>query len=371
MAGHAMHIRPLVLLFVTSLSPLAHAVQDPHAPAAARANIYTQASEVTLEATGLPLATSERLEAVLAPVVCDQDQNLYFRKMSADPGASLLQRISANGKSTAIYDASKLPNNSREIDLLAFAVDAHGKVYEFVRAVEGKRELTNYILAFSKDGELVSHTKVELDLIPSAFTALETGDYFVSGTLVKQSRDDQPGSVTAILDSSGRMKLDLKVSSDDAPLTSSKDGVRTPDGTASNSKLTAIENGTSLYGPDKNVYLFRASDPVELKVFSPAGMVLRHQQLRAPFSKAVPFEFRLAGSRVLVGFRTGQTGKDGADASATPRYVIFDAQSGEPILQYRFGESIRGALACFSGDRFTFLTGNRSGHFAILDAKAK
>jgi hypothetical protein len=334
-------------------------------------DLHGRVVTVVLEASGAPLPTTEQLDAVLAPVLCDQDQNLYFRKLGADSGSSPLIRIAANGRSSAKFDPDKLSGNSRGTDLVAFTVDTLGRVHGIVRLVEANSTIGSYLVVYTKNGEVASKTKLEVDFIPSAFTALESGDYFVSGITVKKARDDVSKPVTALLDGSGRVKINLATPEEDHVARSKKTQQRGGSSAEPSPQLSAIENGTSVYGSDKNVYLFRATNPVRMKILSPAGTILRELELKAPVHGAEPFEFRVAGNRVLVGFRPARTGKEPSAPESIPLYVIFDSESAEPMMHYRFGASIRGALACFTGDRFQFLTGTRDGRFAILDAKTK
>lgn len=119
----------------------------------------------------------------------------------------------------------------------------------------------------------------------------------------------------------------------------------------------------------KTFIFLELPNPVEFKVISETGMIVREQKLRPPFENAMPFEFRLGANKFLVGYKpAANVAKEIAPA---PVYTIFDSESAEPLISYQFGESIRGALGCFTGDRFTFLTGTRDGHFAILEAAAK
>lgn len=326
------------------------------------------APTVTLEALGVPSASSEPLSAVLAPVVCDQDQNLYFRRIGTGGTSAPLVRLSNNGRSSAVFDANKTPGFTREVDVLSFTVDVYGRVHQIVRVEEGKRQLTNYIVSFSKDGQIIGKTRLSADMIPYSFVALERGDYFLSGMGIKQSRNDVPKSVTGIFDESGNLKKDLRQKGDDPEPT------RVPESTGQQANESArpsgnpaIENGMAFYGLDKNIYLFRASNPVELIIMNESGEVVRRRRLRAPFEHGQAFEFRVGLSKVMVGFREPREKQ--APVTNEPVYTIFDAETGEPILNYRFGASVRGALGCFTGDRFTFLTGTRDGHLAILEAK--
>ena len=81
-------------------------------------------------------------------------------------------------------------------------------------------------------------------------------------------------------------------------------------------------------------------DETRIEVLSQAGRVLRRMDLEQPFAYGVADGMFVSANRLLVVYE-GEAG----EGKNTFRYVMYDAQTGKVIRQYR--PEFPGAAACF------------------------
>jgi hypothetical protein len=73
----------------------------------------------------------------------------------------------------------------------------------------------------------------------------------------------------------------------------------------------------------------------------------------------------MAGGRVMVPFARGIQN----DGYVIEVFSIYDAQTGEHLIDYRKPESLQGAFSCYaSGDIFTFISLGEDGRSSRVEA---
>lgn len=194
---------------------------------------------------------------------------------------------------------------------------------------------------------------------PSQLVALNDGTYFVSGTQTGDKTGKGAGlPINAIYNGSGKLVRKVSLKDDAEPK-----GLPKITGQPSEAN-PAVRFGRAVLGEDGNIYLIRAVSPTLVYVISPGGDLVRTVKVSAPFDKAVPIALMINAGRIAIEF----SDPNAYDMSDTTIRVA-DALTGTKIADYQIALDLTEAVACYSGNRFTFL-GNSRGWPAIMQANA-
>ncbi len=299
-------------------------------------------------------------QSITIPIKCDGEGNLYLRSRAAGPATFDLTKFSPAGTRIAEYKNSDIPGLG-DAFVHDFSIGSDGKVYELVQASGDKV----FVLRFSSNGQFESKTELtfEKSFMPSQLVALTGGGYFISGT----QNGDEPhvgdgGALNAIFDDSGNLVRQISLKADSKP----KQG----DSKAKKShhrpeiENAAVRFGRALLGYDGNIYLMRASLPPIVYVVSPSGTLVHTVKLQSPFEKATPVVLMMDGGRLAIEFSD-----PAAEDTNSTILRVANAQTGEKIADYRIAPELTEAVACYSGNKFTFL-GNSNGWPAIMQVTA-
>ena len=133
------------------------------------------------------------------------------------------------------------------------------------------------------------------------------GEFLIAGQSTAAEGRPAPGSwgpLTAVYDSAGRfvseVTLPQDVTNNFKELSTGKRktaaGAEAQTSKAPQDFPAAISEGDILSGPDGNVWILRASDPIRLYAVDSVGQVVKHFQLSPPYPGLIPFAFGIARS---------------------------------------------------------------------------
>jgi hypothetical protein len=295
-----------------------------------------QKPAVPLQLDGDPQTVQVPSRAMLFSPQCDSSGAVYVRysPMGDDthPGSV---RIDTDG-STRNIPPVDLSNSSGDTHVFLLAAGGDDLLHEIVRVpakdhVDGDTEV-RYV-NFDQDGSLHTQAAFTGEFIPSMLLPLPSGDFFAAGVILDSTADGvHEGPIAGIFNSDAQLKRRLE--------NTSKGLVSLSSGTAAASNEMPLDGAILRLGGDGNIYVLLPGENTRVEVLSQAGRVLRHMDLEQPFANGTPDDMFASGNRLLVVYE-GE-----ADLGATGViYVLYDAQSGEVIRQYR--PEFSGTAACF------------------------
>jgi hypothetical protein len=297
-----------------------------------------------------PLQTEAPFRTLFGPRLCDSSGAVYLRyfpEKGAGVFSSPITKVLSDGTSKTI-PVGQLPNVESELGAFAVGTD---KLFE-VLLVHASNSTApgSYYAEFDQNGDLVTRSSIDLEgtFIPSTLVPLPTGDFFASGTQIFAGKDkgsEQRRTIAAIFSPDGRIKhLIRKVSKD-----------------ASNYESQSQEdlNGQAYLAEDERLYVFRASNPVQVEVLSQSGSVERTMKLAAPLPKATPTAMFVSGGRIIVSWAFPNDHPD-----SEGRLALYDTQRGSLLRLYR--PDFAGSPVCFEdGKDLKILTVVKSGFFGL------
>ena len=301
--------------------------------------LYAQIQEppIPLQLDGDPRPVQIPGRALLYSPQCDSQGAIYVRYSlddQAHPGSMV--RIESDGKTKNISPVA-LADPAGDVHVFLFAAAGDDSLHEIVRlpteAAEGDGATEERYISFDEDGSL--HTQVPFadQFIPSMLVPLPSGDFFAAGVVLDSTNNGvSEGPIAGIFDSDARLKRRLQNTPNGL--------VSVADASPNNSAQTSLEGAVIQLGGDGNLYALLPGEATRIDVVSQAGRVLRHMDLEQPFANAVADDMRLSGNRLLVVYEA-----EGGEGATTAMYVLYDAQTGEVIRQYR--PEFLGTVACF------------------------
>lgn len=426
-AAHAVPVLILALA-VAILCGDRRASASPQAGSAKAAFEGAPVPTVTLRLRETTVFSSPAPNAFAAGDRCDSNGDVFVRLGFFDPTRPGVQidpavsEIIPESKRIATYGSSPLsssdyPNSSSR----SFNVTPGGAVYALIttRAKPSSESPSPvreyYVERFKDDGTTDSITHVEpppdaTRWSPNLLGVFRDGSLLIAGTL---SGSANPGAIsrrpfTAIYDPSGRFVREVTLPDDvvnelandngsvqqgpkngEAPTPAGKVGaalgagdkvqsaadaqaqaVPTEPPKARESFDLSIATGDMVSGPDGNLWILRASDPLRLYAVSSAGEVVRHFQFPVPASGLKPFQFGFAGPEQIFFEFAHFAGSSGAASGSTNALAVFNALSERFETLYTLPDTEKGfrALACSDGrGGFLYLGGTSDNHLAVYD----
>jgi hypothetical protein len=304
-----------------------------------------------------------RTGGILPPINCDKNGAIYVQpEFLADANASSIVssaiiRINADG-STARFSAN-LPNSqNRASYVLGHAVDRDGRVFLFTTRPGPGNHVT--ILELSADSSFVSTIDLNRELHPGLFAVLPSGDFLVGGVEQAEKDVSTRKSVLWRFGPDGRFQREFFSASRKADL-----DPRTKQPVA----INPTESFTSLQiGDDNNIYILQPGSPAKVVVFDETGVKQRTLRLDAPPQATLDIFLFVGGGRVVVPFRSTETGANGKKVSKRI-FRVYDAQTG--IAEIDYVSAFPGIVACLDNNDFEFLVTGKDGALSIARASMR
>ncbi|HKS82300.1 MAG TPA: hypothetical protein VJR23_12420 [Candidatus Acidoferrales bacterium] len=274
-----------------------------------------------------------------------------------------------------------------------------------------------YIERFKDDGTTDSITRIapppgSTHWFADLMSVFPDGDFLIAGTATSDSGDrPSAGSwrpFTAIYDPHGRFVSEVKLSddvvNDEAPASGPPHKAVNPPGTpppatkgtqapvgakvvspspqpeaqATSTEQSkpheffeaAISTGDVVSGPDGNIWILRASDPLRLYAVDSSGEVVKHFQFSAPAKGLKPFSFSFAGPDVIF-FDFAHFDVDQTPSSGPSEILgLFNTVSERFDGLYTLPNTQKGLHIPACGDRhggFLYLGRTSDNHLAVFD----
>lgn len=387
---------------------------------------------VTLRLRETTVLASPAPNAFAAGNRCDSSGDVFVRLglfdptrigVQIDPAVSEVipesKRIVTYGNSPPL-SSSDYPSST----LRSFNVTPAGAVYALITArpkpsSESPSPVREYYVeGFKDDGTTASITHIEAP--PGAthwsanlLDAFHDGSLLIAGTVSRGSGSEQPSAsswraFTAIYDPSGRFVREVTLPGDvvndlagdngsvqqgikkgEAPTPAGKVGepldaadkaqsvagaqtqaVPTRLPKAGESFDLSVATGDVVSGPDGNLWILRASDPLRLYAVSSAGEVVRHFQFSPPAPGLKPFDFGFTGPEQIFFKFVHFAGSSGPSSGSPNVLGVFNAVSERFDALYALPDTEKGfrVLACSDGHGgFLYLGGTADNHLAVYD----
>lgn len=307
----------------------------------------------------IPIRT-EMTDAILLPQRCDQDGNIYFRKMEDDREFKEdVKKVSPSGEVKSVFKVSTAGQDFKVAD---FFVSAEGELSQLAwQADQQQKKNVVYVLRYSSDGTFKSKVMLDTAFTPYHLGVFPSGEFFASGTvnLDRKDADSFPmrGPFAAVFRSDGQLAKRIDFEEDKAIV----EAIATRDeGLVGSTRYrdAALTSGSILDGGDGNLFLWRRTSPVFLYGISPSGEVRK--------------QFKVAGQSNL--FPASILASKGQAAVLLKNYgpeaymEIIDLSTGEVINSYEVDEKLGGAFSCFTPPSFTFM-GEKGNRLALYKAQ--
>jgi hypothetical protein len=297
--------------------------------------------------------TSESGGAFMNGAQCDQEGNLYLRKVATDrPLLSPVVKINAEGKREASFNPAVFPDIGLS-EALAYSPSASGGLFQLGQTAGVKPQI--YVLRYSSDGSPATPTRLEDSFEARTFVAFSGENFLVSGTLRETSNPSDKGrAVTAVFSSDGRKLAELRFDKKGSQKTET-----TP--VAPNLDLSAAEAGA-----DGNVYALRRSSAALVYVIGAAGNVVRTIKVNPPTPGAMPNSFHVSGNQIAVSFT-------GGDGEYSQKFVVADSQSGQVLRTFSQQGTTGSEFACYSANdgEFTFVHLGENNKIELVHAQGQ
>ena len=316
--------------------------------------------------TTLPslVITSSVTSQVFGPnfgrVRCDEDGNVYLRPYSADRGRAgtlhqtPIQKIKPDGSLAGSFRVTDFREGIWGRD---FFVTDKGAVYQIVQTAE----LEMYVLEFSSDGSLKSHTKIDTEFFsPYQLAVFKSGEFLLSGTAGKQGHTP----FTAVFSSGGKLLKKLTSPEDEDSQTRAESGDSTVVG-ENGFGNAAVHFGDAAAGSDGNLYLMRAGSRAWIYAVSPAGEVIRKFFVDSGDSSLQAKSMKSAPGRIAIAF--------GRKSEVSDNVIKIVDLEGNAIADYVFRDNRLSPafLSCYVPPVFTFVQANGSGPLIFQNAEPK
>jgi hypothetical protein len=296
----------------------------------------------------------------MVPMKCDAEGNVYFRAFQYPrPTAAPVAKISVDGKQV-VHFALKNSNSSeiQEADITDFTVDLRGNVYLLAR-VQEESVVRFYIVGFTPEGKYETARSLDLGFFPAQIAVFASGEFLITGSNVQGEGAKATGeAVTAIFDRDGTFVKKIGASADVkiGPPAGGAKKDETAEPTEPTDPAAAIHLGMAMPGDDGNIYVLRAADEPFVLVISPAGEVLRKIVIKPSnprYSKLL--EIQVSSGKLVGQFQRSDV-EEGRRYDDLVQYSVFDAATGERLMDYRPSPQLQEMFACYTPKGFTFLS---------------
>lgn len=300
-------------------------------------NAQISQAYVPLQLQGEPRTTQIPSFSTLAMPQCDGSGEIYLT-YSSPGGASAdptLASIDADG-STHTVDLQAAAQGDRHLFLFSAAND--GSLHEIVRVPspggQNQPDTDVEYTTYDADGSLRSENGFDQEFIPSLLVPLSDGSFFASGVALKNEQDGvSESALVGIFNSDAKLVRRLRKDSGKSPGASSDNDIN-------QESAAAIDAGIARLGSDRNVYILLGGEQARIAVVSPSGHIVREIKVQQPFQTDVAHDMWISGNRILVVYESEADNPKDAFV-----YVLYDAQSGDVVREYR--PEFSGTVACF------------------------
>jgi hypothetical protein len=340
--------------------------------------------------------------AVVTGRKCDSKGNIYLvysgsvAEMMNRPNASWdlpITRVPLESDEVTQYPTKPMSDYHTQYRE-SFNVDRWGTVYGLVTAFPPAKEghvpePDHFIIRFKDDGSVDSTVQLTAPkpgrFTPDSFDVFSDGSFLVTGIdfVSADGRGRRP--LTGIFDRSGRFIRELTLTNDVSPDSSEKEGGSgtvpvSPDQqeaaqpgskpTTTHSWAVAVGQGGIISGPDGNLYLLRASDPIRLYGISPGGEVIHQVEIRSPEKGLELLELSFVDERSLfVEFSPVADGTAAkADFGSKTTLGLIDLETGKVTAIYQTPANMFNLVpGCpISSNEFSFLGTGKDGKLALV-----
>jgi hypothetical protein len=323
-----------------------------------------QPQQIKLERTiVIPMELSGLLQY---PDRCDNEGNIYFRRVDVDRGEhDLIKKVNLAGEVKATFDVQQAGKDFVAQD---YFVSGDGDV-SIVGFRQGERDiLGSFVATYGRDGTFKLAVKLDAPrIVPSTIGVFDDGSFLITALKIPgpkgKNSEDIPTlhePFTAIFKEDGSLIKELTFEEDGriADAIQNRDQAFVGD----QGHQIPFTGGTILHGRDENLYITRKTSPLIMYAISPAGNVQRTVKVTPPEPGMMPNAVVANSGTVAVLFASGISG---------PRQLVLaDRQTGEIRNTYAVQDKLGVALACYAPENFVFL-GTEKGKMSIQIAKVQ
>jgi hypothetical protein len=301
---------------------------------------------------------NELSRPIMVPVKCDSQGGLYLRSYQYPrPSAAPILRISRDGKDKTLFSLASV-KGLEDAQLVDFAVGLRGEVYVLALTKDDRPVLA----VFRSDGQYDSTVPLVAGLEPSSLGLFSSGDLLITGFENSPSGTPPRRAFTAIFEKTGRLIKKITLEDDAHPKKEAVPGEKGGQPPPEDSDFVdAVSLGTVAPSEDGNVYLMRHMAAPVVYAISPSGAVLRRMVLSPPADNFRPITMKTAAGRLAVMFEEN----DPKGQYAQAIFSLYDAMTGEEIVDLLSSLKVGGAFACFTPAGFSFLTSSSEGWLTI------
>ena len=281
---------------------------------------------------------------------------------------SPILRISSDGQHMTKFDIANAPEikASSGYNINDFVVRTDGTVVTLTGAATKENVLFVAVAEIDPDDKTTSVIKVDSELRPSQIVPLPSGMFLLSGVMrssqgsgkeIRQSTKP----FTGIFDSQGRLVRMVKLPGD----------VKISDVDSSDPEKADVSNLQAVYlshfvaADDGTIYMLRNGSSPKVYVLSSYGDVIRSFPFVPPTADAMASSMFYSAGQLAFGFSLS----DLKDFPTDLVIRVIDAEDGHVLWDYVPAKDVAGLPACYDGQAFTLLSGDRRG-LALLKVSA-
>jgi len=335
---------------------------------------------------------------------CDSDGNAFVQlaSLAGAPAhvvpSSSVSEIIPDEKRILVYGEAQLSSSDYPNSMLQdFSVLPNGTLYALIVTRQdaprrGSRpDPQYYIERFNDDGTSDSITPIQAPPGAAHWFAdllgvFLNGNFLIVGSSTASAERpdaDSWGPFTAVYGPSGRFVSKVTLPGDVAskfdesragrPAASAEAAAQPSSAQASKPHQyfeVAITTGGIVDGPDGNVWMLRASDPIRLYAIDSGGRVAKHFEFSAPAPGLAPSGFGFANSVEIFFDFDHIAGSPSSPSGASSLLGVFDTLSSHFENLYSLPDTEKGFrnLACSDGKGgFLYLGDTPDRHLAVFD----
>ena len=300
---------------------------------------------------------------------CDLNGDIFVRQAhfygAIQPSGFL--EVTAEGQKTVGFSPSAITDPElKDASFRDFAVGLNGVVYALFETQ--KRHI--YVAEFRENGQFYDATPLDSSgFVALHFAVFPSGEYLVAGVRPGPGGEGSGQPVTEIFDASGKMVKRVGVPGDSRLPRASVRGASA----LASSTATLVGLGATVPAEDGNIYLQRSGAMgAQVYVISPSGDVLRQFDLPAPMKDLHPGVLKVSSGRMVIDFFSLPKPNvvDLDNVKVMHVFSVFDAQSGQRIIDYGQSPQLVGSFACYGPNYFSFVE-ERGGRSYIVHAEAR
>jgi hypothetical protein len=344
----------ILLLFASTVIAQTSKSSGKSSPVAGVPSTETRSEYALHPAAATATTSSDAGGALLHPIRCDKDGNVYFRRYRVqDLLRAAVRGYTPSGELKATYPVLSQGEDYQGGD---FFLTKDADLYQIAWKDDGSETL---VLKFGKDGGVSAKVKLEAKLFPFAFGVFEDGSFLVGGI-----NPDAPEGVeeayTGVFSSSGKLVKRVSLEEDKGIADSAKDGNSEYAPASGDGTSRAIARSRVIAASDGNLYLARSTNTVQLHAIGPDGRLKRSVSVKPPRPGIALSNVAESNGRLAVLFRnTGESEEI---------LEIADLQDGTVINNYSVDPAL-GSFACYADNEVTFV-GTKNGKFAFSRLQA-